>query len=220
MSTELMDCPNCGTKIKSGFISSVRLIMKNEVDIINEFHSKKAESYCTKCGTELYTQYKLQLLDELESLQKQIQEIIQSIPVISLQNPLQWDYEVIGMVTGQSTTGTGIISELTSSFTDLFGMQSNRFNKKLKGGEDLCFSQLRKQTLDAKGNAVIAVDIDYADVGGEKGMLMVCMTGTAINLKNTGILGEQRAKDIETVKVLYERLSHLNTFDTTKYIPS
>ena len=77
---------------------------------------------------------------------------------------------------------SGVVSEFTSSFTDLFGVQSGRFNKKLKAGEDICFAQLRKQALDLGGNAVIATDIDYSEVGGGKGMLMVCMGGTAIKL--------------------------------------
>ena len=119
------------------------------------------------------------------------------------------------MVTGQSTTGTGVIAELTSSFSDLFGVQSGRFNKKLKGGEDICFAQLRKQTLDLDGNAVIATDIDYSEVGGDKGMFMVCMGGTAIKLKNTNILGQERANKIIELIQLNERIKILYSYDTS-----
>jgi uncharacterized protein YbjQ (UPF0145 family) len=48
---------------------------------------------------------------------------------------------------------------------------------------------LRKETLELGGNAVLATDIDYAEVGGDKGMLIVCMTGTAVLLKNPEVLG-------------------------------
>ena len=121
------------------------------------------------------------------------------------------------MVTGQSTTGTGVISEFTSSFSDLFGVQSGRFNKKLKAGENMCFALLRKQTIDIGGNAVIATDIDYSEVGGEKGMLMVCMGGTAIKLKNTEILGQERAQNIDEITKLNNRLKTLNSFDTEEF---
>jgi uncharacterized protein YbjQ (UPF0145 family)/DNA-directed RNA polymerase subunit RPC12/RpoP len=220
MTTELIDCPSCGTKLKNGLLSSVRILLKNEIEIIRAFHDKKSEAYCTKCGTELFNKYKSKILEEQDDLHKSIQSVISAVPVVSLQNPLNWDYEVIGMVTGQSTTGTGVISEFTASFSDLFGVQSNKFNKKLKNGEDLCFAQIRKQALDLGGNAVIATDIDYNEVGSEKGMLMVCMAGTAINLKNTELLGQQRSKDLEILKQYYKRLSYLNTFDTNKYIPN
>lgn len=194
--------------------------MPNEIEIINEFHDLKSTGYCTNCGTELLTKYKTKLLNEQESLQNEIKEIINSILVISLQSPLGWDYEVIGIVTGQSTTGTGVVTEFTSSFADLFGVQSNRYNKKIKVGEELCFSQIRKQTLDLGGNAVIATDIDYSEIGGDKGMVMVCMTGTAIKLKNTNIIGETNSKNLDLLKELYERLTALNAFDTNKYIPN
>ncbi len=220
MTTEITNCPNCGTKLKTGILSSVRLLMPNEIEILKAFSDKKSEAYCTQCGTELLTKYKTQILNEQETLHNEIKGLINSIPVISLQNPLGWDYEVIGMVTGQSTTGTGVVSEFTSSFTDLFGVQSDRYNKKLKAGEDLCFTQIRKQTLDLGGNAVIATDIDYSEIGGDKGMLMVCMTGTAINLKDATVIGQTNSKNLDTLNVLYKRLTILNSFDTNKYIPN
>ncbi|MCL4111631.1 UNVERIFIED_CONTAM: hypothetical protein GTU68_002047 [Idotea baltica] len=111
------------------------------------------------------------------------------------------------MVTGQSTTGTGVFSDFYSSITDLFGMQSNSYNKKLKGGEDLCYAQVRLQALKLGGNAVIATDLDYSEVGVEKGMLMVCMAGTAIKLRNTNVLGEKIKNNVEEITFCSERLS-------------
>ena len=118
------------------------------------------------------------------------------------------------MVTGQSTTGTGVVSEFTSSFTDLFGAQSGRYNKKLKAGEEMCFAQLRKQAIDIGGNAVIATDIDYSEVGGDKGMLMVCMAGTAIKLRNLSVLGKERELKIGELNKFNDRLKILLSFET------
>jgi uncharacterized protein YbjQ (UPF0145 family) len=209
MYTELTNCPNCNLKLKEGLLSSVLLLTEGKTKIINEFHSEKSTAYCNKCGTELYEKYKLQLLKERNKKNTNLQHFIDAVPVVSTHSPLNWDYEILSMVTGQSTTGTGVISEFTSSFTDLFGVQSGRLNRKLKGGEDLCFAQLRKQTLDLGGNAVIATDIDYSEVGGGKGILMVCMGGTAINLKNPTILGQDRADKIDSLSKLNTRLNFL-----------
>lgn len=79
----------------------------------------------------------------------------------------------------------------------------------------MCFAQLRKQAIDLGGNAVIATDIDYSEVGGEKGMLMVCMGGTAVKLKNCSILGDDRSRNIEVLTKYNERLKFLNTFNTS-----
>lgn len=217
MFTEITDCPNCGLKLKQGVITSISLLSNKKIRIINEYHDTKSSGYCNKCGTELYTKYRSRLVNDMDQISQKMQKEIDAVPVISIQSPLNWDYEIISMVTGQSTTGTGVISEFTSSFTDLFGKQSGRYNRKLKGGEDICFAQLRKQALDLGGNAVIATDIDYSEIGGEKGMLMVCMGGTAINLKNVDILGENKSEVIKELTNLNERLKHLNTFDIDDY---
>jgi uncharacterized protein YbjQ (UPF0145 family) len=118
------------------------------------------------------------------------------------------------MITGQSTTGNGAVTEFVSSFSNFFGMQSGRYNKKLKDGENICLTNLRKQTLDLGGNAIIAANVYYSEVGGEKGMLMVCMTGTAIRLKNLSILGKDREENIGKLTELNDRIQILSFYDT------
>lgn len=93
-------------------------------------------------------------------------------------------------MTAQSTTGTGLWSDVTSAFTDLFGAQSKVYNSKIRDGENLCLAAVRMQALKLGGNAVVAADIDYAEVGGQRAMLMVCMTGTAVHLSNTDVVGD------------------------------
>ena len=207
--SEITNCPNCNTELKRGLMSSTKLLDRDKIYIINEYHDQKSDGYCNKCGMELYDKYASTLLEEKKKISSRLRRLISAIPVISTHSPLKWDYNILGMVTGQSTTGTGVISELTSSFTDLFGAQSGRHNKKLKFGENMCFAQLRKQTLDAGGNAVIATDIDYSELGARKGMIMVCMAGTAVKLKNTDVLGQQKAKHIDELFSLNDRLRHL-----------
>lgn len=204
MSQELIICPNCATKLKSGLISDIKIVNENITLAINEYLQLQASAHCTKCVKEFKSKYYNEISDEKSKNVNKIQKLLQHIPVLTIQSPVHWDYLVLGMVTGQSVTGTGVITEFTSSFSDLFGGQSGRMNEKLKTGEDLCFAQLRKQALDLGGNAVIATDIDYSEVGSVKGMLMVCMAGTAIKLTNMSILGESRSK-------LIEELTHLNT---------
>ncbi len=63
------------------------------------------------------------------------------------------------------------------------------------------------------GNAIVATDIDYSEVGGMKGMLMVCMTGTAIRLKNPEVLGYDNLEKIKEVIKLYKRIERLNQFE-------
>lgn len=216
MTSEYTECPNCGAKLKTSLFSYNEILSINKINIINEYHPKKAAAYCGKCGDELYKQYQSKSIEEKDKLCTDLQVLIEAVPVVSLHSPQGWNYDILGMVTGQSTTGTGVVSEFTSSFTDFFGMQSGSYNKKIKAGENLCFAQLRKQALDMGGNAVIGTDIDYSEVGGEKGMLMVCMAGTAIKIKNTESLGTERNLELEQLIKLYKRLKMLNRFNTNE----
>jgi uncharacterized protein YbjQ (UPF0145 family) len=210
--SEIKYCPNCQSTIKSGIMSSNALYTKMYTATINEYNEPKAEGYCSKCGKELYEKYSNQIVTERKNLISQMQKLINNIPVISVHTPLNWDYQVIGMVTGQSSTGTGVITEFTSSFTDFFGMQSGKHNEKLKLGEDMCFVQLRKQAMDLGANAVIATDIDYSEIGAGKGMLMVCMAGTAVKLNNIDVIGNGKSKLLDKLQEVNDRLKWLSRY--------
>lgn len=211
--SEIRNCSNCQTELKGGLMSSVKILSKKDTAIINEYGEKKADGHCSKCGKELYEEANSKFQTEKNNLTAYLRNKINNIPVISTHTPLNWDYKVLDMVTGQSTTGTGVITEFTSSFTDLFGSQSNRHNQKLKGGENMCFAQLRIQTLNLGGNAVIATDIDYSEVGAAKGMLMVCMAGTAIKLNNTDILEKEKTEILDKLSYANQRLKELSKFE-------
>jgi uncharacterized protein YbjQ (UPF0145 family) len=138
--------------------------------------------------------------------QEIVQKNLPAIPILSLQAPASWQFRPITLVSGQSVTGTGVFSEFASSWTDLFGAQSNAYNQKIANGELLCRTQLRMKCIELGGNAVLATDIDYAEVGGDKGMLMVCMAGTAVRLEDTSVLGADKAASLQKLfKALEDR---------------
>jgi uncharacterized protein YbjQ (UPF0145 family) len=209
---ETSNCPNCDTDLKT----NARSLSENKIKIINEYHEPKSILYCTKCGPSLYQKYRVNLLTQRNSIIENVQELIEAVPVVTTHSPLNWEYDILNIVTGQTTTGTGIISEFASSFADFFGTQSNRYNDKLKAGENLCLAKLRKQTIDLGGNAIIAADIDYSEVGGQKGMLLVCMAGTAIKLRNTELLGNDRNEKIGQLMLLVTKLNRLISCDITE----
>jgi uncharacterized protein YbjQ (UPF0145 family) len=219
MSDNLNRCSNCNTEIKSSvFSSSVQKFTEPKIWLTNLYKEVKSDAYCTKCGNEDISIAISKWSNEKESLINSIKKLIINIPIITIQSPQKWEYSIISIVTSQSVLGTGLITEFASSFTDMLGLQSNRFNKKLKEGEDLCFNQLRTEAHNLGANAIIAADIDYSEVGGVKGMLMVCIAGTAINLENIGILGTVINESITQLKNDYQRLKYLQLHgDITLY---
>jgi uncharacterized protein YbjQ (UPF0145 family) len=181
-------CGNCNSEIKQTLLTTVARSDKRVSAFINEFTENKSVSHCTKCYKPLLEEGKKNFFNLKNKCEETITQNLKYIPIITLHTPLNWDYEVIEMITSQSVTGTGLIAEIASDWTDFFGSQSNTYNKKIKEGEERCKNQLRVTALKIGANAIIGTDIDYSEAGGGKGMLMVCISGTAIRLKNPEVL--------------------------------
>ena len=219
-----MNCQNCNAEIKSGFLKSNHFLSEDAISLINTELNLKAEAYCDACGTELYKKAKLaydkkqysimQEKEELNSKRKNIRGIlntrkeklntklnssIKNIPVLTTHTPYNWQYTSLELVSGQIVTGTGLVSEILSDVTDFFGAKSNSFTNKLTKSEEIVLNQLRAKAVELGGNAVIATDIDYGEVGADKGMLMVCAAGTAIILSNVNTLGENKKKIVSDI---------------------
>jgi len=208
--SEKSHCPNCGVELKSSLLSGVSLMSSKSNQIISEYKGGDQIEYCTKCGKDKLKQASKELDAECNQLAKSLRTYISKVPIATIHSPDKWDYTVLGMVSGQSTTGTGVISEFTSSITDFFGAQSRRYNTKLRAGEEICFTQIRKQTLDLGGNAIIGTDIDYSELGEGKGMIMVCVAGTAVKLNNPNVLDASQAKTMEDLLKINDRFLYLN----------
>lgn len=175
-------CLRCGELLKTGMISSNQALVKSQLALINLWAAEPLSAACNKCGDGTLEEARSDLNLELTGCRDTLRNAINLVPVLSLQGPMGWSYEPIGIVTAQTVTGTGIFSDVASAFTDLFGTQSGTYNTKLREGENICKTSLQSQAIELGGNAVLAVDVDYAEVGGQRAMLMVCMTGTAIKV--------------------------------------
>jgi hypothetical protein len=58
----------------------------------------------------------------------------------------------------------------------------------------------------------VGVDIDYAELGGTRGMIMVCMTGTAVkvaNLKEIADIDFESLEDTLEISSQIKRINHL-----------
>ena len=204
---EYSECPNCGAKMKSGLFNNP---ISKETDsiVIREFTENISPAHCSKCVNSLLAKAITNGQLEFSEVQLAFEKLILSIPILSIHHPLGWDYQSVGIVTGQTVTGTGVLSELSSSFSDFFGTQSGAFTSKLSKGELLCMNQMRIKAVHLDCNAIIGADIDYSEVGSLKGMLMVCMTGTAVKLKNPSEMGYDD-KAFTKIHSLSQRLDYI-----------
>ncbi|MCW3784950.1 YbjQ family protein [Plebeiibacterium sediminum] len=184
-------CPNCGKAIKPDGFRSNPIINGASAEYINTLVGKASPAFCKSCSKDLLFEADSNFEKITKDKKAYINKNIHRIPIITSHSPYGWQYDSLSIVSGQVVVGTGPLSEFTSSFTDFFGGNSNSFSKKLAQGEQDCFEQLRAKAVHLGGNAIIATDIDYGEVGAAtKGMLMVCAAGTAVKVKNTDVLKE------------------------------
>ena len=182
-------CPNCGwefTKINKE-VTNRYIIQK----INNYYDDKNYDSYCEMCSSKLLKGIidrnsnrdarMKNLISKIGSIENYL---IKNMPIVTTHTPYNWKYKTVGIVTGLANMGTGIFSDVGSTITDFLGIQSNLYNSKIRDSEELCMNQLRLKTLRKGGNAIIAVDIDYNEIGGVNQIQMVAMAGTAVKLEN------------------------------------
>lgn len=200
-------CPHCQKKLDG--LMTTRIILKDSTNaFINQFNFPNSEAYCNsnECGPLLIENYQNEIRIKKDTLNKEILDKLQVIPIVTTHSPLNWEYEVIDIVSSQSVSGTGFFSEMSGSWADFTGGQSNALINKLSSGEEMCKQKMRYKCLVLGGNAIIATDIDYSEVGGAKAMLMVCMAGTAVNLNLSNLFADKR-DDIEILKMKAEELN-------------
>lgn len=207
---EYKTCPSCSKKLE-GLMTSRIITKQTTTDFINSFRQPISEAYCSSCAPVLITEYKAANTIKIDALNKTVIKDISIIPIITLQSPNNWEFDVLEMISAQSISGTGFLTELTSSWSDLTGGQSSSMASKVSSGEEICKAKLRYQCVLLGGNAVIGTDIDYSEVGAGKGMLMVCMAGTAIKTVNDNLpldklnkfnIIEQNAKELAQLKAI------------------
>ncbi|PUZ25058.1 hypothetical protein DCC81_12150 [Chitinophaga parva] len=204
-------CPRCGAKIKDGFLGVNQLLEDSQCELIAEMTNTPKEQACASCRSDAFYNAISELRQRRDQLAEEIVKQSEIMPIVTAPSPMGWNYRTIGMATGQSTSGTGFLTEVSASWTDFFGMQSGAYNKKISEGELLCYRQLRSKALQMGGNAVVATDIDYSEMGAAKGMVMVCMSGTVVKIENTDVVSDVFA---ETMLRIDSMFGQLRTWDS------
>lgn len=88
-----------------------------------------------------------------------------------------------GLVTANQVAGTGFFTDLTASFSDLFGGNSGAYRESMNG---LCrdvTERLKEKAAELGANAIIGVSIDYDSISAKSmSMFMVSIQGTAVRI--------------------------------------
>lgn len=90
----------------------------------------------------------------------------------------------VDIITAECVFGMNIFRDIFVGARDLFGGRSETTQKVLRDARKVVLEELRKEAFSIGADAVIAVDIDYQEMGsGGSTMLMIVASGTAVELE-------------------------------------
>jgi uncharacterized protein YbjQ (UPF0145 family) len=105
----------------------------------------------------------------------------QKILVTTTQNLEGWEItDYLGPVFSHIVTGTGFFSDFAAGLSDIFGGQSESYQKQLTAINSYAIESLKKKTSLLGGNLLLGLRIDHDEISGKsKQMFMVTAFGTA-----------------------------------------
>lgn len=90
--------------------------------------------------------------------------------------------QYLGVVNGEAVIGANIFRDMFSSVRDVVGGRAGGYERALAGARDDALDGLIEAAKELGGNGVIGIDFDYEVLGETNGMMMVCVSGTAVKL--------------------------------------
>ena len=87
----------------------------------------------------------------------------------------------LNVISAEVVLGTGIFSSIGSQLSDLTGTRSGMYERKLENAKYAAISELKSQTVNLGGNAIIGIDIDYTTFTAD--ILGVVANGTAVYIE-------------------------------------
>lgn len=91
----------------------------------------------------------------------------------------------LGVFSGECALGTGFLSSFGSDISDILGKNSKSYADKLRQAKEYALEQLQEQTIQAGGNAILGLSINYTMFS--RDIIGVIANGTAVKIDETGI---------------------------------
>ncbi len=180
-------CGNCGAEITSGGIikGPNRRYGAGQVAILNFVSGTQYTEICEKCGKADYEAAIWSLKGERQECQDYMTANVVDFPMMTIsQVPPGAECRIKSMVTANATVGTGMFSELSQGFSDMFGATnvSSGMALKVNSGEATARSILVTKAVAMGANCIIGVDVDYGTTANNAAT--VNMQGTAVVIRN------------------------------------
>lgn len=91
--------------------------------------------------------------------------------------------QYLGIVNGEAIIGANIFRDMFSSVRDVVGGRASGYERALSGARDAALGDMKEAASEMGANGIIGIDFDYEVLGENNGMMMVCVSGTAVKMK-------------------------------------
>lgn len=87
-----------------------------------------------------------------------------------------------GVVTGEAIIGANIFKDMFASIRNVVGGRAGAYESTLADARSAAMEDMSEVAAKLGANAIVGIDIDYEVLGADNGMLMVCISGTAVTV--------------------------------------
>jgi len=87
-----------------------------------------------------------------------------------------------GVVTGEAIIGANIFKDMFASIRNVVGGRAGAYESTLADAREEAMEEMSEIAAKLGANAIVGIDIDYEVLGADNGMLMVCVSGTAVTV--------------------------------------
>lgn len=91
--------------------------------------------------------------------------------------------EYKGVVFGEVISGVNFIKDFAAGLSNFFGGRSTTYEDELITARENAMREMEDRARQLGADAIVGVDVDYEVLGADNGMLMVTISGTAVNLR-------------------------------------
>jgi uncharacterized protein YbjQ (UPF0145 family) len=90
--------------------------------------------------------------------------------------------QYLGVVNGEAIIGANLFKDMFASIRNVVGGRAGSYERTLADARRIAMEEMQEEAKKLGANAVIGIDVDYEVLGADNGMLMVCVSGTAVQV--------------------------------------
>ncbi|APR03322.1 heavy metal-binding domain-containing protein [Thauera chlorobenzoica] len=90
--------------------------------------------------------------------------------------------QYLGVVNGEAIIGANLFKDLFASIRNVVGGRAGAYERTLADARRIAIEEMQAEAVRLGANAILGIDVDYEVLGADNGMLMVCVSGTAVQV--------------------------------------